>query len=91
MDVDNDPHGMTNPISFEFDHSTGYLPVTDQASQMPRMDDQKRRLDPETGCSSLESFLQIISSERLSRMPHRASSWDRIIRVLEGAYLAFLE
>ena len=83
-DFDSDSHGPTDPISFEFDKSPGYLADTDRASQaLPSIGVQGGWvLDAE--CSSVESFLQIISSVRLHRMPHRASKWDRIIRVLEG-------
>lgn len=84
MAVDSDTHGVTDPISFEFDLSTGYLPITEEASQSLPSGGLQGVSPPETGCSTLAAFLQLVSSERLNRMPHRASKWDQMIRLLEG-------
>ncbi|KAL6713203.1 hypothetical protein ACLMJK_009324 [Lecanora helva] len=84
MDHNSDVHGVANPTSFEFDHSMDYLPARGHVAQQSSLYGGQDAWDPKTGCSSLESFLQLISSERLSRMPHRASKWDRVMRVLEA-------
>ena len=87
MESDRESHGSMNPVSFEFDQSTGYLPTALGVSHRSRLSSQRPLQDSqtaETGHLSLESFLELLSSERLNRMPHRASRLDRIIRLLEG-------
>lgn len=90
MDVDNESHGIMDPVSFEFDRSTGYLPITDSGPWPVASGGHHAAGAPETSCNSLGSFLKVVSSERLNRMPHRASKWDRIIRLLEGRRWPFL-
>lgn len=86
MDLDKDPHGNTNPSSFLFDYSTGYIPIATQASRPLPQSQLESTWKSGTGHLSLKSFLEGVSSERLNRMPHRASRWDRGIRMLEGMY-----
>ena len=84
MDVDEGVHGALNPVAFGFDQTTGYLPVAANAFQSAPSSDLQDGWNPKTDCTSLESFLKCVSAARLNRMPHRASKWDRFIRVLEG-------
>ena len=72
-DGDVDTHGPTNPISFELQKETGYIPKRRQST-----------VQLASNQTSLQDCLQIISLERLNRMPHRASLWDRVVRSLEG-------
>ena len=83
-DIESESHGATNPSSFDFDRSSGYLPVIDRGVQSLTSSGPQATRTGEASCTSFESFLQLISSERLNRMPHRASKWDRVIRLLEG-------
>lgn len=86
MDPDSHSHGPPNPVAFDFDKSTGYLPPDDHASRSgPQTLSQETR-NWKTGQLSLDAFLHCVSSERLHRMPHRASKWDRALRLLEGMY-----
>jgi len=89
MDSDHDSHGALNPVSFEFDKSTGYLPSGDHTSQSHPESLTRGTCITNTAHLSLDAFLHLVSSERLNRMPHRASNWDRAIRLLEGMCLPF--
>ena len=82
MDVITESHGIANPNSFDFDQSSGYLPIN---GRIPGVSGSLETT--EKGRSTLESFLHAVSSERLNRMPHRASKWDRMIRILESTNL----
>lgn len=86
MDLDEDCHRSENVISYDFDQCTGQLPITSQALRPLPQSLLESTWKPETGHLSLESFLEVVSSQRLNRMPHRASRWDRVTRMLEGMY-----
>lgn len=88
MNPDSHSHGALNPIAFDFDKSTGYLPPDDQASQSEPQNLLQETWTSKTGKLSLDAFLHCVSSERLHRMPHRASKWDRALRLLEGMSLS---
>ena len=90
IDHDDQSHGGNNAIFFDFDQSTGYLPNAIQGPQtLPRIL-LSSAWQPGTGHLSLEAFLESVASERLNRMPHRASRWDRVTRMLEGMYAPLL-
>jgi hypothetical protein len=86
MDQDSHSHGPPNAVAFDFDQSTGYLPPDDQASRSGRQSLLQQQGNSKTNQLSLDAFLHAVSSERLNRMPHRASMWDRALRLLEGMF-----
>lgn len=88
MDQDSHSHGPLNPVSFDFDRSAGYLPPGDHASRSGSQTLLQEKRTSETSHLSLDAFLHCVSSERLHRMPHRASKWDRALRLLEGMCLS---
>ena len=82
LTIDSESHGAANPSSFKFDRSAGYLRLTGSASETLSLEGGNSKRNADVDCSSLASFLEVISSERLNRMPHRASKWDQMMRVL---------
>lgn len=91
MNPDNHTHGNANSVSFDFDKSTGYLPPGDHFMQDESRNWLRTIGSLNTGKLSLDDFLHCVSSERLHRMPHRASKWDRAIRLLECTFLILSE
>lgn len=84
----NDPHGISNSASFEFATRAGYLPSGNLALRAASESGLPNSMILNSnGHIPLDSFLHRVSSQRLNRMPHRASQWDRTVRLLEGMYL----
>ena len=45
---------------------------------------QNTRTQPHIAIDSIDTFLALIAAERLSRMPHNGSLWDRVLKDAEA-------
>lgn len=45
---------------------------------------QNTSTQPDMATDSVDTFLALIAAERLSRMPHNGSSWDRVLKDAEA-------
>lgn len=83
---------QTETMQTQSDRHTEYQKITIVKEVMPRVLSRMQKLHGELGQSSddsllkdlsIESFLDIVATERLRRMPQRGSRWDKVLKWAE--------